>query len=275
MEDKIDPKMVVVESPGELLKAARENMNLSVEEIANQQNWLKSYVTAIEEDRYSAFSNQTFAKGYLRSYARRLGVEEKSLIDSYNKIVRSKRKSPPEIIETNTPTLHKNGIGKYVGLIVFLLVVLILWFSRSVDDLKKDDIVTETSESVARVFENETLLSLNQTETALDATGVIDSLQGEVQYQDTIVDQIELKEINKEVLYFVFTDQCWLEVVDASDDVIYQDLRQAGDRIEISGFPPFEILAGKASAVKLRYQGKAIPVKADSGRNSVRLKIGE
>jgi cytoskeleton protein RodZ len=316
VSDKSDTGLVVVESPGGVLRAARESANISVEEMAEQLNWLKSYVGAIEEDQYSAFSNQTFAKGYLKSYARRLGVEEQGLLENYEKLVGENESTSQETVETNIPTLHKSGIGKYVGLIVFLLVIVVLWLARSSEDSTQGKAIVEKIDSVTTAAENQAQLGkqseeqtdirselavveasgqeqedlvLEQPEAAVpttdrdtalnelaeDVAEVADQLQEDVEYSNASVDETVLTATGEHVLYFSFSAECWLEVRDASGDVIYEDLRQSGDNISVSGLPPFEILAGQASAVELRYQNELVSLKADSGRNSVRRRIGE
>ncbi len=319
MSDNTDAGLVVVESPGRVLRTARESADISVEEMAEQLNWLKSYVVAIEEDQYSAFSNQTFDKGYLKSYARRLGIEEQGLLENYEKLVGKNDSACPETIETNIPTLHKSGIGKYVGLIVFLLVIVVLWFVRSSDDTRQGKAVVEKTGSVAIAVDNQVQLGksaveqieitaeraeiaavelrsqnseelgLERSEAGLatadrdaalneldeDAAEGADQPQESIQYSNTSGEQAILATTGEQTLYFRFSAECWLEVKDSSGEVIYEDLRQSGDSISISGLPPFEILAGQASAVKLRYQNQVVPLTADSGRNSVRLKLGE
>lgn len=319
MNDKVDTDLVMQESPGAVLRAAREAANISVEAMAEQLNWLQSYVVAIEEDHYSAFSNQTFAKGYLKSYARRLGIEEQGLLENYKKLVGIQDADSQETVETNIPTLHKNGIGKYVGLIVFLLVIAALWMARSgekatqsktaiskaISDISvaeeqviaaernlpgedADNSLSEVVESPIRdredtalqlpaaLVENNQSLEMEELEELeKEVAEVADQLQEDFEYSDSEVGEASTAGPGEETLYFSFSDECWLEVKDANGEVIYADLRRAGDEINISGLPPFQILAGQAAAVELRYQNELVPLKADSGRNSVRRRIGE
>lgn len=62
-------------------------------------------------------------------------------------------------------------------------------------------------------------------------------------------------------LNFVFTDDCWLEVEDASGKSIYGDLGRAGDDLSITGEPPFRLLVGKPSVVSVKYNGDDIDLK--------------
>jgi len=76
-------------------------------------------------------------------------------------------------------------------------------------------------------------------------------------------------------LQFSFSGDCWLEVRDGEGQLIYADLRRAGDTLGLDGIPPFDILAGDAAAVTLRYQGELVPLRTRPGRDTARLTVGE
>lgn len=63
-------------TPGQLLKAHRENCGLSVEAIAKELRLSERMVFAIESDDYQTIGAATFVRGYLRSYARILSVPQ-------------------------------------------------------------------------------------------------------------------------------------------------------------------------------------------------------
>ncbi len=76
-------------------------------------------------------------------------------------------------------------------------------------------------------------------------------------------------------LQFSFSGDCWLEVRDGEGQLIYADLRRAGDTLGLDGMPPFEILAGDAAAVSLRYRGEPVAMRTRPGRDTARLTVGE
>ncbi|MDX1399165.1 MAG: helix-turn-helix transcriptional regulator, partial [Oceanospirillum sp.] len=61
--------------PGEQLKKARERMQLDTREVSEQLNLKHSFVQMIEEDNYSALPGATFVRGYLRAYAKLVGID--------------------------------------------------------------------------------------------------------------------------------------------------------------------------------------------------------
>jgi cytoskeleton protein RodZ len=77
------------------------------------------------------------------------------------------------------------------------------------------------------------------------------------------------------VLEFSFSGDCWLEVRDGDGQLIYADLRRAGDRLALDGNPPFQVLAGNAAAVALSFRGEPVPVRTRPGRETARFTVGE
>ncbi|MEP5766450.1 MAG: DUF4115 domain-containing protein, partial [Halieaceae bacterium] len=76
-------------------------------------------------------------------------------------------------------------------------------------------------------------------------------------------------------LEFSFSGDCWLEVRDADGQLIYADLRAAGDVLQLDGKPPFQVLAGDAAAVEVLYQGEPFAVRTRPGRDTARFTVGD
>ena len=66
--------------PGALLKQARERAGASVAEIAASKRLDETLVEALEEGRYDAFPAPAYVYGYLRAYAREVGLDGDTLV---------------------------------------------------------------------------------------------------------------------------------------------------------------------------------------------------
>lgn len=77
------------------------------------------------------------------------------------------------------------------------------------------------------------------------------------------------------LLQFSFSGDCWLEVRDGTDTLIYANLHRAGDDLGLDGQPPFNILTGDARYVQLHYGGEEIEIQSRPGRVLARFKVGE
>jgi len=76
-------------------------------------------------------------------------------------------------------------------------------------------------------------------------------------------------------LSFRFSADCWLEVRDANGQLIYADLRSAGDELNLQGQPPFSVLAGNAGALQVFYENEEFVIPVRPGRNSSQFRVGE
>ena len=72
------------------------------------------------------------------------------------------------------------------------------------------------------------------------------------------------------------TELCWVEVADATGYLLYGDLNQSGDELEVIGAAPFQILLGKASAAQVRFNGQEVDLEPHTTRQfTARLTVGE
>jgi cytoskeleton protein RodZ len=72
------------------------------------------------------------------------------------------------------------------------------------------------------------------------------------------------------------TESCWVEVADATGYLLYGDLNQSGDELEVIGAAPFQILLGKASTARVRFNGQAVDLEPHTTREfTARLTVGE
>lgn len=69
---------------GESLKEARENIGLSIEEVANDLKLRPSQVENIEAGNIDAFKDVFYLKYFIRDYSKYLGLSYEDMIDEFN-----------------------------------------------------------------------------------------------------------------------------------------------------------------------------------------------
>ncbi|MGR4066796.1 RodZ domain-containing protein [Billgrantia sp. C5P2] len=122
-------------SPGELLRRERETQGLSREEVATALNLRPAVVTGMEEDSYDQVPVATYRRGYLRAYARLLGMDDRPVLQAYadrfGNQENEQRVAPVQI------TKPPSRIGAWLFKLVTLLVIagligltLVWWQSR-------------------------------------------------------------------------------------------------------------------------------------------------
>ncbi|MGL5947738.1 MAG: RodZ domain-containing protein, partial [Aeromonas sp.] len=72
--------------PGQLLRQAREAQGLTMADIATRINLRPNLIEQIERDSYDAHLGHTFIRGYLRSYAKQVGIAEGVVLSAYNRL---------------------------------------------------------------------------------------------------------------------------------------------------------------------------------------------
>jgi len=74
-----------MESVGEFFRQVRETKGLSVDEVSSKTRIRSDYVKALEDGNFSKLPDQVFARGFVRSYARSLGLDEEDAIQRFAK----------------------------------------------------------------------------------------------------------------------------------------------------------------------------------------------
>jgi cytoskeletal protein RodZ len=82
-EDEAFGEADTVQSVGERLRAAREAQGLTLEEIAASTRIPRRHLQTIEEGRYDGLPAPTYSAGFIKSWARRLGLNGQVLADEF------------------------------------------------------------------------------------------------------------------------------------------------------------------------------------------------
>lgn len=75
-----------LDGPGGLLRAGREARGLTQQEVASRLNLRLSLVRDIEQDRFDQRTASTFTRGYLKTYAKLVGVPEEEVVAAYERM---------------------------------------------------------------------------------------------------------------------------------------------------------------------------------------------
>ncbi len=75
-----------METFGEYLKRERESRNISLDEIAQATKITRRYLNALEQDQFDLLPAITFTKGFIRAYARHIGLDAEDVILRYQDI---------------------------------------------------------------------------------------------------------------------------------------------------------------------------------------------
>ena len=124
-----------VERPGQRLRAERESRGIEIERIAAQLHLRREVVEALEQDRYEALPAPVFITGYLSNYARLLGIDSQSIVQSYRASLSPIEPPMPHAMSAPPRSVHAGGL--WVSLISLALIgaviamVVLWWQDRS------------------------------------------------------------------------------------------------------------------------------------------------
>ena len=113
-----------MESIGQHLKRERELRQVSLEEMAQTTRIPLKMLNRIEEDRFDELPGEVFARGFLRSYTRALGIADGGVLERYEaSCQRIDDDEAPAPITAITPPER----GRRFGIAIALVILLILF----------------------------------------------------------------------------------------------------------------------------------------------------
>ena len=73
------------QNPGELLRLAREKRDWSQAEVARKLNLTVSSLNHVETGAFDKLPGHTFARGYIRAYAKLMDLDQAALVDAFDR----------------------------------------------------------------------------------------------------------------------------------------------------------------------------------------------
>ena len=122
-----------MESIGEFFKQVRETKGLTLEEVASKTRIRADFVKALEEGNFAKLPDQVFARGFVRSYARSLGLDEEDAIHRfiqsagafYEKQDERERLKVRQAEEERKRRANRRAVAIAIGIAIMTLVVLL------------------------------------------------------------------------------------------------------------------------------------------------------
>jgi len=122
-----------MESIGDFFKQVRETKGLTIDEVASKTRIRSDFVRALEEGNFAKLPDQVFARGFVRSYARSLGLDEEDAIHRfiqsagafYEKQDEKERLKARQVQEERKRQANRKAVAVAIGIAIITLVFLL------------------------------------------------------------------------------------------------------------------------------------------------------
>ncbi len=116
-------------SIGARLAAARNDRGLNLRAVASELNLDVGIIEALENDDEAALPAAIFVKGYLRNYARLVGLPEDEMVSDYSAQTGELPPLTVATVEDSSPLIRLPSTRLLRNIILVLLAVILTWLS--------------------------------------------------------------------------------------------------------------------------------------------------
>lgn len=227
-------------STGEILRRAREQKNMSLEDIAKKTRIPQRHLASIESGDFDALPGRTYAIGFAKSYARTVGLVDATIGSQLREEMEEQGHGAfqPEMSgyspanPSSIPPLYLAWTAAGIGALV--LIGYLVWRTLI---LNPGDItpVAETESATTVETASENVNSQN-----IEDGGPLPSSQG------TVV--------------LTATENVWIKVYDAEGERLFEDEMAAGDTFTVPADADNpQILTGRPAALTVTIDGQVVP----------------
>lgn len=276
---------------GQRLRVAREARGMSAADLAQTLKLSTRQVDALESDDWSKLPGYTIIRGFVRNYARVVGLAADELLADLEVPVPEPRRL--DLPQTTSAVLPESGrvqkrdyVPALAGL-VFVALALAAYFVVPEDlwqRLAREELPPVRAEAVAPA--NNTALfppggvagavpapQDSATAQPLPVQPVVQPVvQATGAQQDSPVAPVVEPPQGKGVV-MSFNQPSWVEIRDRSGNIIFSQLNPAGSQREVDGQPPFALVVGNAAHVAVRYKGRNIDLQPRSKDDVARVTV--
>jgi len=282
--------------PGGRLRQAREAQGLPLESVANELRVGVPALAALEDNRFEALGAAVFARGYLKQYAARLGLDSRELLALYERAA-----NQPDVALAPTKGVRRRD-ERRISLWVVAAFALVLvagglgywWWQSQIDSTPPsagDDRDAETTSPAvveADRFEAGPAALADEpapelavapesglaTDLAVESPAAADSLTvAEADDPSPTVAPTVVE--NGPVLEVIFNQESWAEITDEDGNRLYRDLGEAGTRTRVPAGRNLSIYFGNAAGVELRVDGEVVPMPRAAPSGIVRFDLDD
>jgi cytoskeleton protein RodZ len=244
------------EGAGAVLHAERRRQSMSLGDVSRQLKLSVRQVEALERDDFEPFGGPVFVHGFLRNYAKLLGLDPEPLLRAADEKLAPLTAPPPiepEAEVVRRPRSSRKGLlGAIAGLALVGIVLGLLGLNERRGPPTE---VADSEVGAAAPVVSQRAPAQAQAPTAEQAAGA------------------SSEPIRVGVVRMVFEQESWVEIRDRAGNTIFGQLNPAGSRRRASGEPPLSIVIGNAAGVRLTYNDEDVDLAPHTRVDVARLTL--
>jgi cytoskeleton protein RodZ len=276
---------------GQELAAAREARGLALADVAQSLKFAPRQLEALEQERFDALPGATFARGMVRSYARLLKIDPEPLLarisgrcevpDANRLAARYHQPVPFSDAGRRSTFVY---LGMTLGVLVLVGAVAWQWHQeRNTAQIAKAPKRTTTAAAppAAKAPPREATPRPTQVIPAQPAAVFVPIVPEKPKPVPLLAEKPEKadkpekpKVVSGAHRLVVRTDgEAWIEIRDSSDRMLVSSLNPPGSERVVRGKPPYSLVIGNASNVRVTYDDKLIDLAPHTRQDVARLTI--
>lgn len=256
MENLEDTEINIdIDDIGTILKSSRLKSKKSLEEISSELCIRKIYLAALEEGDYETLPPIPYGIGYVRTYAKYLGLSPERAVKLYKAATVEENVEKPEEIEVIPEANKGNKWHIIAGLIALVLVCGIWSLCTRSSTPKEEEIIEQEEVIVEEAVDAEESAEKTAEEAKKDETKETakPAAKEEVTKEDN-KKPAQKSSINKNSITLVFNGDCWAKLQDKKK-VYLERVYRKGDVKELPYTENLFLSVGVPANVKVYVKG--------------------
>ncbi|HHG3068572.1 TPA: cytoskeleton protein RodZ [Vibrio parahaemolyticus] len=283
---------------GTLLKNKRESLGMTQKQVADRLRLRVSVIEDIENNRFESQQVATFTRGYLRSYAKLVGLDEKVVLVALEQTADVKPKEQEiEMQSFSRKTKHEKHNSR-IMLLTWVIAIVIIgisaawWWQNqqenslaqvvaeanvetsqpSADEIADIDLMTE-EELIASTPAELAASNNTASESSINAAQTDEVVPAETEESTTEATQqpVAVIEAAEEIrdaspvvpegmtlLTMKFKADCWIQVKDTNGKTLVSGTQKPGQDVELTGKAPFKVILGAPEGVTMTFASEPV-----------------
>ena len=275
-------------SLGTMLRDAREQLGLSVADVAAQTKFAPRQIEALEADDFKNLPETAFLRGFVRSYAKILNLDAETLLEALPQAKAPTAELIPASVDVPFPkdnSAQKNLLMLVAALLIGLIVAgFIVWhFTSPLKQAKVEKVETPVSlpaevqiipappvthetkvpEEPKRqepAKEKKPAHRVEQAAAEQPAAKPSEPKRSELKIQSAsaVSATRHTGTMKTASIHLVFDEESWTEITDGEGTMLSSQINQPGSELNLKGYLPLSLVIGHASATRLYRDGQLV-----------------